>query len=235
MTKLKFVLPLLALVVFIFILIMGQDLPVVRPPSDSITVSKLLGGIDATRLNIFKVTQYNPGYLSVELNGKPFNMVPDSKVVPNTMYLLTINGQGVPEVFESIPLFINYLWEDGNKYNQNQEFYLFPDGATEIEGENGMDSAMNILLVRKATLPKVVDPSVWDGKQASFVVWEHPIMNPMVIQNINTGEIAFANDIEATDINGVHFFIRPGSSLWGVMKVEKHNGENWLMISQVKK
>lgn len=235
MIKLKFFLPL-AFVAFLFVLIITQDPPSARPPSNSVTVSKLLGGIDATKPNIIKVTQYHSEYLSVELNGKPFNVIPDSEVVPNTMYLLTINGQGVPEVFEDFPMFGNFFWESGNKYNQNQEFYLFPDGATEIEGKSGTDMAMNILLVRKATLPKLVDPTIWDGKQASFVVWEHPIMYPMVIQNINTGEIALVNDIEATDANGVHFFIQPGSSLWGVMKVEKQpDGENWLMISQVNK
>lgn len=194
--------------------------PAPKYPEGSVTVHRLLDELERYQPpNILRVVEYHQEYLIVELNGERYNIIPDSTTLENTIYWLNFDKWNVP-YFGFQDLFSVHMWDLEKEQNPNLEYYVFRNDINVNRSGQTTEETQGIVLADVRTMPKIVDPATWQGTQVTIVIWEYPRIYPMVVQNMDTGEIALITSAVALDENGVYYYLNRGTSLWGYVYSE---------------
>jgi len=200
-------------------------------PEDAVPIHLLFDPKDGFRnqdLNVLKIVEYHFEYLVVELNGTRYTVIQDSHTMANTINVAYFSDEGTAW-FEIFNAFDFYAWSRMKNDNPSMEFYVFRDGLRSRDEFDFGDPAIELVLVARDKMPKVVDPISWDSTEATIQIWRSPITLPNIIQNIDTGEVAFVVYTTAVDDNGNIFDIRSDSLMWGYLSVSDYEGD-WSIV-----
>lgn len=211
------------------------------------TVNDLLGSIDNTQMNVVKFIEFEPEYVTLELNGQRYKVTPDSLYIENEAYLVTFpyfagEFQNSPFFYTKDP-FDEIDWEWERKINPSMEYYVFRDYQHGVSLEeptafNPVDeNALGIVLVPVDKMPKVVDWNTWIGAEAKIEIWAYPMRYPWLVQNLTTNEIAFFKcSVITLDENRLEEYVDVSSMKEGLIS-ESYDGNECpvMIISQYSK
>lgn len=232
----------LVILSFIAVLMLGligcsPAAPVV--PEGSLTVSELLGSIENTDMNKLKFVEIHESYALVELNGVRSVIVPDSKYAENEVVVVDFDSSTGPvyPIFRTLNLFDVSNWNLEKEDHPSFEYYVLRDYTMGIPMDSAVDStnesALRIVIIPSDKMPEIVDPVIWTDTTVNLWIWNAPMRFPWVIQNANTGEIAFFHGPVTVKNNGSGEFIVPGMQAVGVLSESKAlDGVPILIISQ---
>ncbi len=93
-----------------------------------------------------------------------------------------------------------------------------------------------LVLVPNTEMPKSassddLNASSWNKTKATVAVWDYPV-NPHVVENMTTGEVAFFYIIGTYDDNSRQSFLYEGDSAWGWISIEDASGFQTMNITE---
>lgn len=197
-------------------------------PRDAVTINQLLLDKNlGSELNTMKIVKFHPSYVSIEFNGKQYNL---RDGYDDVTHYCDHDAFGFGSIScYSFSIFDLYF-DDRGEYYKNTDYYVFFDGWASIDG-NGF------VLIPVSEMPKIVDPMTWNATEATIVVWEHP-RQTYIVENVITGEVALLDFVKYIDKFGNEYVMWSGSSYVGgtieIQSTPQKDGsvENTLILKQ---
>ena len=189
-------------------------------PKDALTIDELFSG-NKRVLNDFKVTAWHPGYLTVELNGKEYNLTDqdkmdrldsryrlDSQVTEGSNYA---SFSDMNNFIQSEPLLDKFFWTDKFDSKIGKEYYAIWDTTGSIQ---------KMVIMAKDSMPTVVDASKWNNTHATLTSAVYPESHFYFVYNQTTQEMAVFHYAKAVDENGKEYWLKQGfGPIWGNITV----------------